>query len=162
MPVSADPVRYPENHLVERQPRPLPEWGFDEPKLRALVEEAHRLSLARRDLSDRLREARLSLSSLRSQIGADENSRGRSHVELYERRDFAEAEVNRLAAELDKLSAEADGAIAVARNCQSWAESQGWSETGRRGHRVPGPGAPAEPSPLFDQAAPVPTEGSFR
>lgn len=126
----AGEVRYPENHGAA-SPEPSP-WPFDESKLRRLIEKASQADLLRRDLSERLREARLALQRVRSAIvQAGASPHGRAAPETYRRRELAEAEVQRLAAEQAALDARLGPALAVARECRRWAESQGWSLDGR-------------------------------
>lgn len=124
----------PENQRNPPPPREPAPWPFDEPKLRRLIEQAAQGDVLRRDLAERLREARLALQRLRAAIVQAETGHfGRANPDMYRRRELAEAEVNRLAAEQEAADARIGPSLTVARECRRWAEAQGWTLDGRTG-----------------------------
>lgn len=112
-------------------------WGFNEQKLRRVIEQAEQVSVARRDLSDRLRDARMDLQVTRSDIVAAD---GHPHSATLARLSFEEAEVKRLTAEQQILDGRAEETIRVARRCEQFARDQGWTPDGRTLAPVRGPG----------------------
>jgi TolA-binding protein len=144
-PAGKTEFREPENARAE--PRPPARWGFDERKLRRLLEAAHRVHLARTDLAERYREARSTVAELRGIIARNQADRGAPGRLVH-----AEDELRRLTGEQQALIADTSSIIAIAGACESWARGQGWDPTGR-------PGAPVLPrvgdatpdrSPLLD------------
>lgn len=115
---------------------PAPRWDFDEKKLRRLLERAEQVSVARRDLAERLRDARSRLQITRSDVMA---ANGHPHKDTLARQVSLEAEVKRLLAEQQVLDRSAEETIRTARTCEEFARSHGWTPDGRHvPHRGPG------------------------
>jgi hypothetical protein len=121
-------ARQPAN--VGSEPPP-PRYDFDEPKLLELIERAQQSTVLRRDLAERVRDAREVRNRYRAAI--DRSTTGRPSRADQAGLERAEATLNRLIAEQETLKARQGPAVLVAQRCEDWARSRGWLPEGAPG-----------------------------
>jgi hypothetical protein len=125
------PRMQPVDHTPEVLPEvPAPTYGFDAAKLHRIMETARQAGMSRRDIAERIRDARNRLANLRSSIEADMYRHGTSSPTRLQAGAVVEQEIQRLMDEQRVMDAKADATLAVAHNCETWARGQGWTPDG--------------------------------
>jgi len=127
--------RVPENQGAA--PPPATVWPFDVSKLLALMEKSNQAALLRRDLAERVREARSKLTRLRIAAEQEVRSYSEVHWATAGALDAAQAELDRLTAGQTALTEQTTDSIGVAATCERWARQQGWTPDGRHGVTPP-------------------------